>query len=58
MNGCTHCAGTLRSLDRAVTAIRTLSDLEQKILRAQLVEESAATILEYWGVPARPESIQ
>jgi hypothetical protein len=55
---CASCASLLREMDRTVAVIRSLPELEQRLLRAELLEQSAAEILAYYAVEARPESIQ
>jgi hypothetical protein len=55
---CGTCASLFRAMNAVVAAIRSLPQLEQRLLLAQLSEKSAAEILAQYGVEQRPESIQ
>jgi hypothetical protein len=55
---CGICASLLGQLESVVTSIRELPELEQRLLRTELLEKSAAEILAHYEVEQRPESIQ
>lgn len=47
-----------KRLEALSAVVLALPEIEQRLLRAELLERSAADILDFYGVEARSESIQ